>query len=83
MSPQNAIINELEDFTLASGSAERRAKTLHRVTDLFVFGCTHFSKDHVAVFDGVFHHLIVQTWNCPRAKRSRFGSRRSRTRRQR
>jgi uncharacterized protein (DUF2336 family) len=58
MSPQTAIINELED-ALAHGSAERRAKTLHRVTDLFVFGSTHFSKDQVAVFDGVFNHLIA------------------------
>jgi uncharacterized protein (DUF2336 family) len=58
MSPQTAIISELED-ALAHGSAERRAKTLHRVTDLFVFGSTHFSKDHVAVFDGVFQHLLA------------------------
>jgi uncharacterized protein (DUF2336 family) len=58
MSQQTAIIHELED-ALAHGSAERRAKTLHQVTDLFVFGCSHFSRDHVAVFDGVFKHLIA------------------------
>lgn len=58
MSQPTALINELED-ALASGSAEKRTKTLHRVTDLFVFGSAHFSKDHVAVFDGVFQHLIA------------------------
>ena len=51
------IINELEE-ALADGSAERRAKTLHRITDLFAFGSGHFSKDHIALFDGVFNHLI-------------------------
>jgi uncharacterized protein (DUF2336 family) len=58
MTAQNTLINELED-ALSQGSAERRAKTLQRVTDLFVFGSSHFSGDHVAVFDGVFSHLIA------------------------
>lgn len=58
MTEQNAIIHELEE-ALACGSAERRAKTLRRVTDLFVFGSSHFSGDHIAVFDGVFNHLIA------------------------
>jgi uncharacterized protein (DUF2336 family) len=58
MSPQTAIINELED-ALANGTAERRVKTLRRVTDLFVFGSTHFTTDQVAVFDGVFNHLMA------------------------
>ena len=58
MTTQHAIINELEE-ALSHGSAERRLKTLHRVTDLFVFGSSHFSGDHVAVFDGVFNHLIA------------------------
>ena len=58
MTAQNAIINELEE-ALSHGSAERRVKTLRRVTDLFVFGSSHFSGDHIAVFDGVFNHLIA------------------------
>jgi len=57
MGTQNAIIGELEE-ALAHGSAERRVKTLRRVTDLFVFGSSHFSSDHIAVFDDVFNHLI-------------------------
>lgn len=55
---KNVVLNELEE-ALAHGSAERRIKTLRRVTDLFVFGSSHFSDDHVAVFDGVFSHLIA------------------------
>lgn len=55
---QNAILNELEE-ALTHGSADRRTKTLRRVTDLFVFGSAHFSSDHVALFDGVFNHLIA------------------------
>jgi uncharacterized protein (DUF2336 family) len=58
MTQQNAIISELED-ALADGSADRRIKTLRRVTDLFVFGSSHFSADHVTLFDGVFSHLIA------------------------
>lgn len=58
MSGENAFINELEE-ALSHGSAERRANTLRRVTDLFVFGSSHFNGDHIAVFDGVFHHLIA------------------------
>jgi uncharacterized protein (DUF2336 family) len=54
--PQN-LIHELEE-ALSKGSAERRSKTLHRVTDLFVFGAGHFSDDHVAVFDVVFSRMI-------------------------
>ncbi len=58
MTANNAVIRELEE-ALAHGSAERRAKTLRRITDLFVFGSSHFSEDHVAVFDGVFSHLLA------------------------
>ena len=58
MTAENAIIHELEE-ALAHGSAERRAKTLRRVTDLFAFGSSHFSGDHIALFDGVFNHLVV------------------------
>lgn len=58
MSQQNAIISELEE-ALSDSSADRRIKTLRRVTDLFVFGSAHFSTDHVTLFDGVFSHMIA------------------------
>jgi uncharacterized protein (DUF2336 family) len=51
------IINELEE-AFSTGSAERRTKTLHRITDLFVFGSSHFSEDHIALFDTVFGRLV-------------------------
>ena len=58
MTAQISLINELEE-ALSQGSAERRTKTLRRVTDLFAFGWSHFSTDHIAVFEGVFNHLIA------------------------
>lgn len=59
MSTSLNLISELEE-ALSKGSAERRIKTLHRVTDLFVFGSGHFSGDHIAVFDVVFARLIAE-----------------------
>jgi uncharacterized protein (DUF2336 family) len=58
MSPDNNLVSELES-AMMHGTAERRAKTLQRITDLFVFGSGNFSNDHVALFDGVFGHLIA------------------------
>ena len=66
MTAQNSLIHELED-ALSQGSAERREKTLRRVTDLFVFGSSHFSGDHIAVFDGVFSHLVADIEQSARA----------------
>lgn len=66
MTTSNAFLSELEE-ALAHGPADRRAKTLRRVTDLFVFGSSHFSGDHVALFDGVFNHLIADIETSARA----------------
>lgn len=66
MSAKNAFLSELEE-ALANGSSERRNKTLRRVTDLFVFGASHFSGDHVALFDSVFEHLIADIETSARA----------------
>src|SRR5262245_18365993 len=66
MSAQDSLISELED-AISDGNDERRAKTLRRVTDLFVFGSGHFSQDHIAVFDGVFTHLIAHIDQSARA----------------
>lgn len=66
MSAQNSLIRELED-ALSEGSVERRERTLRRVTDLFVFGSSHFSGDHIAVFDGVFSHLVADIEQSARA----------------
>jgi uncharacterized protein (DUF2336 family) len=66
MTAQNSLIRELED-ALSNGSAERRERTLHRVADLFAFGSSHFSADHIAVFDGVFGHLVADIEQSARA----------------
>jgi len=66
MSAQDSLISELEE-AISHGSDERRAKTLRRVTDLFVFGSGHFSPDHIALFDGVFTHLIAHIEQSARA----------------
>lgn len=62
----NAFITELEDV-LTNGPADKRAKTLRRVTDLFVFGSSHFSDDHVKMFDQVFRHLMADIETSARA----------------
>jgi uncharacterized protein (DUF2336 family) len=64
--PKSAILNELED-ALAHGNPDLRARTLRRVTDLFVFGSSHFSDDHIALFGGVFNHLIADVETAARA----------------
>ncbi len=66
MSAHESLISELEE-AISHGSDERRARTLKRVTDLFVFGSGHFSEDHVALFDGVFNHLIAHIEQSARA----------------
>jgi uncharacterized protein (DUF2336 family) len=58
MIANDSLISELEE-AITHGTAERRAKTLRRITDLFVFGSGHFTEDHIALFDGVFSHLIA------------------------
>ena len=52
---------------MSHGSVERRERTLKRVTDLFVFGSSHFSGDHITVFDGVFSHLVADIEQSARA----------------
>ena len=57
MSAQQSLLTELEN-ALSNGNADRRSKTLRRITDLFVFESGRFSKDHVDLFDDVFGRLI-------------------------
>ncbi len=54
-----SLIPELEEV-LQHGSAERRARTLQRITTLFLNGVDQFNEDHVALFDGVFTRLIAE-----------------------
>ena len=66
MAQPDTLIHELEE-ALSSGSAERRAKTFLRITDLFVFGSSHFSDDHIALFDSIFNRLIADIETSARA----------------
>lgn len=64
-----SLIPELEEV-LQHGSAERRARTLQRITTLFLNGADQFNEDHVALFDGVFIRLIEEIENKARAELS-------------
>jgi len=55
---------------LQHGSAERRARTLQRITTLFLNSADQFNEDHVALFDGVFTRLIEEIESKARAELS-------------
>jgi uncharacterized protein (DUF2336 family) len=59
MATPASLIPELEDV-LQNGSAERRARTLQRITSLFLNGAEQYNDDHVRLFDGVFLRLIEE-----------------------
>lgn len=66
MATADALIRELEE-ALAHGSLNRRAATLRRITDLFVFGAAHFGEDHIVLFDSIFERLIADIESSARA----------------
>ena len=60
------LINDLED-AFSHGSAERRAESIRRVTDLFVFGAEQYSDDQIALFDHVLGRLVEKIESSTRA----------------
>ena len=54
-----SLLPELEDV-VQHGSAEKRAKTLRRITNLFLDGAPRFNESHVALFDDVIGYLIEE-----------------------
>lgn len=52
-----SLLPELEE-AIARGSAERRAETLERITQLFLHGADQLSEEQVGLFDEVFGRLI-------------------------
>lgn len=52
-----ALLSELE-MSVRSGSQDRSADTLRRVTDLFLSGAEHYSAQQIALFDDVFSRLV-------------------------
>ena len=59
MSVPASLLPELEDV-VQHGSAEKRAKTLNRITTLFLEGAPGFNDSHVALFDDVIGRLIEE-----------------------
>jgi uncharacterized protein (DUF2336 family) len=59
MSASASLIPELEDV-IQNGSAERRAKTVQRIANLFVDGAASFNEDHIGLFDDVLCRLVVE-----------------------
>jgi uncharacterized protein (DUF2336 family) len=67
MSAALLLIPELEQ-AIHSGSRERRAETLQRLTNLFLDGAAGYTDQHVDVFDDVFGLLIEEIENKARAE---------------
>ncbi len=67
---QRSLIAEIEG-TFASGSAERQADILRRVTDLFLAEVDSYSDEHVDLFDGVISRLAEKIETKARAELAR------------
>lgn len=57
MSSVQSLIDEVE-ASFRSGTADSRAATLRRITDLFLTGVDDFAEQHVGVFDDVLCGLV-------------------------
>ena len=57
MSTSASLIPELEDV-IQHGTADRRAKTVKRIANLFVDGAASFNEDHIGLFDDVLCRLV-------------------------
>jgi uncharacterized protein (DUF2336 family) len=70
MNPAASLIPELEDI-VQSGTPEKRAEMLKRMTSLFLEGAPRFNEDHIRLFDDVFGRLIEEIELRARAELSR------------
>ena len=59
MSVRAPLLPELEEV-VQHGSAEKRAKTLRRIANLFLDGAPTFNAQHVALFDEIIGYLIEE-----------------------
>ena len=64
---ERSIIAEIEG-SFASGSADKQADILRRVTDLFLAGANNYSDDHVDLFDGVISRIAEKIETKARAE---------------
>jgi uncharacterized protein (DUF2336 family) len=67
MSEPVDLIAELEQ-QVAHSSIARRADVLRKVTDLFVAGSGHFSKEQIALFDEIMGQIISQVTVAARSR---------------
>ena len=67
MLEERSIIAEIEG-TFASGSADKQADILRRVTDLFLAGADNYSDAHVDLFDGVISRIAEKIETKARAE---------------
>jgi uncharacterized protein (DUF2336 family) len=58
MTTFSSLINEIQDTTV-SGLTKRQLRALTRITDLFVAGSGHHSKQQIELFDEVFKTLVA------------------------
>lgn len=56
---KSSLIPELEEV-LRTGSPDKRARTLRKITDLFVYGSPYYNEDHVQLFDDVLGRLVEE-----------------------
>jgi uncharacterized protein (DUF2336 family) len=67
MNTRASLIPELEEV-VQSGSPERCARTLKRITDLFIEGAEHYSEEQVGLFDDVLCQLVTEIESKARAE---------------
>jgi uncharacterized protein (DUF2336 family) len=67
MTVYGSLIKELED-AISCTSADRRAETLSRVTDLFISAAGQYSDDQISLFDDVIGRLAAEIEIRARAK---------------
>ncbi len=67
MAASASPIPELEDV-IQTGSPQRRAEALKRITAFFLSGASRFNEDHVRLFDDVFGRLIAEIESKARAE---------------
>ncbi len=58
MTTFSSLINEIQNTTV-SGLTKRQLRALTRITDLFVAGSGHHSKQQIELFDEVFKTLVA------------------------
>ena len=70
MAATASLIPELEEM-LQSGSPEKCAESLRRITTLFIGSANRFNEDHVGLFDDILCELVNEIESKARAELSR------------